>query len=362
MRYTLLGPTGLRVSELALGTMTFGTDWGWGADRETSQAIFDAYADAGGNFIDTSCNYTNGTSERFVGECIAGERDRYVVATKYTLRFENGNPRNVNEGGNSRKALLRTVEGSLERLNTDYVDLLYLHMWDFTTPVEEFMRGVDDLIRAGKVLYAGFSDTPAWVVSRAVALAEQHGWTKPAAVQFPYSLGSRDPERELLPMARTLELSSCVWGVLKGGGLTGKYPDPEKASANDSDAAGDGEPRRYPRISAEVHTLAAEVQQIAHELSEQHGERRTASQVAINWVRQQPGVIPILGARTVAQIEDNLGALAFTLSEAELSRLNHLSDFRRGFPLDFLTDDHVRGLIFGDTFSLIDNPRAVAGL
>ena len=360
MRYTLLGRTGLRVSELALGTMTFGTDWGWGADRETSQAIFERYAAAGGNFIDTSCNYTDGTSERFVGESIAGERDRYVVATKYTLRFANGNLRNLNEGGNSRKALMRTVEGSLERLNTDYVDLLYLHMWDFTTPVEEFMRGVDDLLRAGKVLYAGFSDTPAWVVSRAVALAERHGWAAPAAVQFPYSVGSRDPERELLPMARSLGLSSCVWGVLKGGGLSGKYPDPEEEA--EAESAADDEARRYPRVSAEVHSMALELQKIARELSERHGKARSASQVAVNWVRQQPGVIPILGARTVAQIEDNLGALDFTLGEEEMARLNALSDFRRGFPLDFLTSGGVRELIFGDSFALIDNPRQVAGL
>ena len=173
MRYQLLGQSGLRVSELALGAMTFGQDWGWGADKETSRAIFERYVEAGGNFVDTSNNYTDGSSEAYVGEFVTTSRDQFVLATKYTLRLANGNRRNFNEGGNSRKSMVRSVENSLRRLQTDYIDLLYLHMWDFMTPVEEVMRAMDDLVRAGKVLYVGFSDTPAWVIAYAVALAER---------------------------------------------------------------------------------------------------------------------------------------------------------------------------------------------
>ena len=172
MNYTFLGHSGLRVSALCLGTMTFGEDWGWGAPREDARAMFDAFAAAGGNFIDTSSNYTNGTAERFVGEFIAADRDYWVVATKYTLRRPGSNPTDLNAGGNARKNMLRTVEQSLGRLATDHIDLLYLHMWDYSTRAEEVLRGLDDLVSAGKVLYVGISDSPAWVVSRAQAIAE----------------------------------------------------------------------------------------------------------------------------------------------------------------------------------------------
>lgn len=291
MRYQLLGQSGLRVSELALGAMTFGQDWGWGADKETSRAIFERYVEAGGNFVDTSNNYTDGSSEAYVGEFVTTSRDQFVLATKYTLRLANGNRRNFNEGGNSRKSMVRSVENSLRRLQTDYIDLLYLHMWDFMTPVEEVMRAMDDLVRAGKVLYVGFSDTPAWVIAYAVALAERLGWSRPVAVQLPYSMVSRDAERDVLPMARSLGLTVAAWGVLNGGVLTGKYN-------GDND-----EPKRYGGASDNARSLAAAIAEIAAEIG------RTPSQVAINWVRQQAGVIPILGARTIAQMEDNLGAL-----------------------------------------------------
>lgn len=336
MRYKLLGNSGLRVSELALGTMTFGTDWGWGADKATSQAIFDLYVAAGGNFIDTSNNYTDGTSEKFVGEFIAHERDQFVVATKYTLRLNTGNPHNYNEGGNSRKSMMRSVENSLRRLNTDYIDLLYLHMWDFMTPVEEVLRGMDDLVRQGKVLYIGFSDTPAWVISYAIARAEQHGWTRPVATQLPYNFASRDPERALLPMANQMGLSVTAWGLLNGGELTGKY-----------NATSD-EPKRYEDASDKSKSTAEKLVAFAQE------NGRSPAQMAINWVRQQKGVIPILGARTTEQMKDNLGALDFTLTEAQLNQMAEFNPFNPGFPLSFLTNDHVRGLIFGDTFAQID--------
>ncbi len=337
MRYRLLGPSGLRVSELCLGTMTFGEDWGWGADKDTSQKIFERFADQGGNFIDTSNNYTNGTSERYVGEFIHAERDRYVVATKYTLRVNPANPSDANLGGNSRKSMFRSVENSLKRLNTDYLDLLYLHMWDFTTPVEEVLRGVDDLIRSGRVLYFAFSDTPAWVISYAIAKAEDHGWSKPLGVQIPYSVLGRSVENDVLPMAREHGLAILPWGLLDGGTLTGKYAQP-----------GD-EPRRESSISDAERAAAETIVKLAETLG------RSPAQVASNWVRQQAGnVIPILGCRKVAQLDDNLGCLDFKLDAEAMSTLDQIAGFRLGFPNRFLYSSHVRELIFGDTFALID--------
>jgi aryl-alcohol dehydrogenase-like predicted oxidoreductase len=339
MRFKLLGKSGLRVSELCLGTMTFGTDWGWGADKAESQKIFEAFVDAGGNFIDTSCNYTNGTSERFVGEFVHPKRDEFVVATKYTLQMANENRKNPNLGGNSRKAMRHTVEGSLKRLNTDYIDLLYLHMWDFTTPVEEVLRAVDDLVSAGKVLYFAFSDTPAWIVSQAVAIAELRGWTRPVAFQFPYSALSRSVERDVLPMCRMMDLAMLPWGILSGGALTGKYNDVNNT-----------EPKRDSDASDSEKRMAETVMSIAKAIN------RTPSQVAINWVRQQAGqIIPILGARTQAQIKDNLGVLEFVLTDEYLQQLNTATEFKLDFPLSFLTSNHVRNLVFGETFALLDN-------
>jgi aryl-alcohol dehydrogenase-like predicted oxidoreductase len=198
MRYKLLGKSGLRVSELALGTMTFGEEWGWGASKEESRHIFEAYVAAGGNFIDTANRYTEGTSEKFVGEFVAPERDKFVVATKYTLFMRRNDP---NAAGNQRKNMVQSLEASLKRLGTDYVDLYWVHAWDFMTPVEEVLRALDDMVRAGKILYVGISDTPAWVVSQANMLAELRGWTRFVGLQLPYSLIERTPERELLPMA-----------------------------------------------------------------------------------------------------------------------------------------------------------------
>jgi aryl-alcohol dehydrogenase-like predicted oxidoreductase len=341
MRYKLLGHSGLRVSELCLGTMTFSTDWGWGADRAECERIFEAFVEAGGNFIDTANNYTNGSSEVIVGELIARSREQFVVATKYTLRMANGNARNANEGGNSRKSLRAAVEASLRRLQTDYVDLLYLHMWDFMTPIEEVMRGLDDLVREGKVLYIGFSDTPAWIITYALGLAERYGWARPVVTQLPYSLLDRSPERDLIPMAKAFDLAVCAWGLLEGGALTGKY-NTESA-----------DPKRYKAASAKEQATAAVLMALAAEIG------RTPAQIAINWVCQQaPHILPILGARTLAQLRDNLGVLDFRLEADQLDRLNRASPIDLGFPLSFLTSNHVRGLIFGETFAQIDNHRA----
>jgi aryl-alcohol dehydrogenase-like predicted oxidoreductase len=339
MRYRLLGKSGLRVSELCLGTMTFGETWGWGASKEVSKKIFDAFVEKGGNFIDTANNYTDGTSEAYVGAFIHAERERFVLATKYTLTERKDDP---NGGGNSRKNMMQSVNRSLKRLNTDYIDVLYLHMWDFATPVEEVMRGMDDLVRAGKVLYVAFSDTPAWAVSYAIAIAEKYGWSRPVAYQFPYSLLDRAPERDVIPMANTMDLAMTPWGLLEGGELTGKYNV-------DSD-----EPKRSSGASDKSKKTAEVLMKMAKDIG------RTPSQIPINWVRQQRGnFIPILGARTEAQINDNLGVLDFELTPSQIAELNQLADFKLGFPMSFLTNDHVRGLIFGEMFALIDNHRAL---
>jgi aryl-alcohol dehydrogenase-like predicted oxidoreductase len=342
MGYRLFGRSGLRVSELALGTMTFGTDWGWGAGRDECRKMFDVYAEAGGNFVDTANNYTDGTSERIVGELVATDRDHFVLATKYSLSTRPDDP---NAGGNHRKSLVRAVEASLERLGTDYLDLLWLHMWDGMTPVEEVVRSLDDLVRAGKVLYVGVSDTPAWAVARAVTLAELRGWTAFCGLQVPWSLADRGVERELLPLAAALDLAVTPWGVLESGELTGKYLAP------------DGRPTRSrpEEVGPRVNDLAREVMAVAAELG------RSPAQVAIGWVRQQDvgcPVIPIVGARSAAQVADNLGCLDVRLTPSQLDRLAAASAFQLGFPRSFLESDHVRGLIFGRTYDRMVTARS----
>lgn len=337
MRYKLLGRSGLRVSELCLGTMTFGDDWGWGAPKGESQKMFDLFAEAGGNFIDTANNYTNGTSERLVGEFIKSDRDHFVMATKYTLSERGEDP---NFGGNHRKNMRRSVEGSLKRLDTDHIDLLWLHMWDAITPVEEVMRALDDLVSAGKVLYVGISDTPAWVVSQSNMLADLRGWSRFVAYQGEYSLASRAPERDILPMASALEMSFLAWGLLEGGELTGKY----NASTD--------EPKRSTDTNDRIKNIAAVLMKLASESG------HTPSQIALNWARQRPyRIIPILGARTEKQLQDNLGCLDFTLSEEQVQCLNEASPIDLGFPHSFLNSTHVRGLIFGTTFDSIVRER-----
>jgi len=333
VNYKLLGTTGLRVSELCLGTMTFGEDWGWGASKEESRKIFEAFRAAGGTFIDTSSNYTNGTAERFVGEFVAGSRDSFVIATKYTLRRPGSDMGDLNAGGNHRKNMLRTVEESLKRLNTDVIDVLYLHMWDRSTPIEEVLRGLDDLVRDGKILYAGISDTPAWVVSQGQAIAGLRGWTSFAAYQAEYSLLERGAESDVLPMTRTLGLSVLAFGLLGGGVFSGKFNRP----------GGPGEPTRVKQASKEEQAMAAVVQQVADEVG------HSPSQVAINWVRQQsPNIIPILGARREAQVLDNLGVLEFSLSPEHLKRLADANPQKPTYPHTFWNDYVRHDLIYGD--------------
>ena len=346
MRYKLLGRSGLRVSELCLGAMTFGEEWGWGASKEESRRIFEAFAEAGGNFIDTANYYTNGTSEKFVGEFVAAERERFVVATKYTLNMRPDDP---NGGGNHRKNLVQSLEASLARLHTDYIDLYWVHAWDPMTPADELMRALDDSVRAGKVLYVGISDTPAWAVARANTLAEWKGWTPFVGLQIPYSLVERTPERELLPMAEALDLAVTPWGTLGGGVLTGKYkPGKERPpETRYSSAAQWGDAfltERNFRIAGEVAAVAKET-------------GCSASQIAIAWARRhERGVmVPIIGATKVSQLRDNVGSLEVVLSQEQMNRLDDASRIELGFPLDFLGG--VRQIVYGKTFPLIDDHR-----
>ncbi len=349
MRYRLFGKSGLRVSELCLGTMTFGQEWGWGASREESRRIFDAFVEAGGNFIDTANRYTDGTSEKYLGEFIAGSRERLVIATKYTLTTRPDDP---NGGGNHRKNLVQSLEESLARLGTDYIDLYWVHAWDPCTPVEETMRALDDAVRAGKVLYVGVSDTPAWVVSRANMLAEWRGWSPFVGLQIPYSLIERTPERELLPMAEALEITVTPWGALGGGVLTGKYRSGEKRPHD----ARYGQDTTWGDVYVTERNIAiaAEAERVAAEIG------RSASQVAIAWARQRmPSGIPIVGARRVSQLKDNMACLEFELSTDHMRRLDDISRVDLGFPLAFL--EHAREIMYGKTFALIEERQPRSG-
>ncbi len=348
MRYRLLGKSGLRVSEICLGTMTFGENWGWGASREESRKIFDLFREAGGNFIDTANRYTEGTSEEFLGEFINDCRDQIVLATKYTLFTRKGDP---NAAGNHRKNMVQSLEASLRRLKTDYIDLYWMHAWDAMTPIEEVMRALDDMVRAGKILYAGISDTPAWVVSRADMLATLRGWTPLAALQIEYSLIERTVERDLLPMARALDLAVTPWGVIGGGVLTGKYSKTVRAESST---------RRYKaedtisRLSDKNLAIGDEVVRLAHERGV------SPALMAINWVRQQAGVIiPIVGVRTVEQLQDNLACLESPLSVEDLARLDEISRIDVGFPHEFLSRGYIRDLVYAHVYDKIDNHRKI---
>ncbi|MGW0709467.1 aldo/keto reductase [Streptomyces sp. NPDC002643] len=324
MRYRLLGRTGLRVSELFLGAMTFGEQGGVGAPRDECARMLDVYEEAGGNVIDTAVNYRGGESERIVGELLKGRRDRFVLSTKYTVSRDGTDP---NAAGNHRKNLALSLETSLRRLDTDYIDLYWVHIWDRNTPIEETMRALDDAVRSGKVLYVGISDAPAWVVSRANTLAEWRGWSPLSALQVPYSLLNRDIERELLPMAEAFGMSVAAWSPLHNGVLSGKYTRP-----------GGLRPGTTARLSAEAigereRAVAEAVQKAADELD------ATPAQVAIAWtMAHSPAVHPILGARRVEQLTDNLGAARLVLPAELLARLEETTGFRLGFPGDFIGD------------------------
>lgn len=340
MRYKLLGNSGLRVSELCLGTMTFGEDWGWGADKEESRAVFQAFAEAGGNFLDTANIYTNGTSETLVGEFVKGDREKWVIATKYSL---NTRPGDVNACGNHRKNLFQAVEASLKRLGTDYIDLLWLHIWDSLTPIEEVMRAFDDLVRMGKVLYIGISDSPAWIVSQANTLATLRGWTPFIGLQIEYSLKERTPERELLPMAKALNIGVTAWSPLGGGVLTGKYNQPHPV---DGRLSMTDQPFQ---IFDRDLKIAETVLEIAREIG------KSPAQVALNWLRNRPNpIIPIIGARKLSQLQDNLACVDFNLTGEQLQRLDNISAISLGFPHELLASQFVRDILLGGVAAQLD--------
>lgn len=338
MKFKLFGNSGLRVSEISLGTMTFGEEWGWGCDYKTSKSIFDVYANAGGNFIDTANRYTEGTSEKFCGDFIARDRDYFVLATKYTLWESHGNP---NGSGNHRKNMRQTVEKSLKRLNTDYIDVLWLHAWDYTTPIEEVMRGLDDLVRSGKVLYIAISDTPAWIVSRANMYARERGLTEFSALQIEYSLIERTVETELIPMAKELGLAVTPWAPLGGGLLTGKY-------LND-----DGEPKRMEEDNPRLNEKNFEIAKKVVEVSEKMGI--SPAQAALRWTMQMgDNMIPIIGARKVSQIEDSLGALNIEIPTELMNELNEVSKVDLGFPHQFLGNERIMDIVYAGTHDKIE--------
>ena len=347
--YRLLGHSGLRVSPLCLGTMTFGTEWGWGSDEGDSKKIFDAYVDRGGNFIDTADFYTNGTSEQFVGKFAQDVgRDRLVLATKFTL---NGGALGVesqklrgkpdpNAGGNGRKHMRDAVEASLKRLGTDYVDLYWVHMFDGVTPVEETMRALDDLVKAGKVLYVGVSDYPAWKVAQANTIAMLRGWSPFVALQIEYSLVERTPERDLVPMARDLGLGVTPWSPLAQGALTGKFLD-DSADADARLSQGDKDDPMSGKYRSDA---AAKAARATVDVAKAKGV--SPSQIALAWLLHQPGVTaPIIGARKLSHLEDNLDSVNVELTADDLAKLDEATKVSLGFPHEFLqvAEPHFNG-------------------
>lgn len=342
--YTTLGRSGLRVSPLSLGTMTFGTEWGFGVEEKPSRTIFDAYVEAGGNFIDTAERYTDGHSEQMIGKFVAERklRDRVVIATKVAFSIDRTNP---NAGGNGRKNVYRALEGSLRRLQTDYVDLYWLHAWDTITPAEEVLSTMNDLVREGKILHYGFSNVPAWYMARIATLAEKEGKEPPIALQPEYSLTERTIEHEHFPAAREFGIAICPWSPLAGGFLAGKYRRTAQGA--------EGEGRLWKMRGAENPAFERSTERnwrildVLLEVAQEAGHK--PAQVALNWVAMQPGVTStIIGATSVEQLRENLAALDFSLSEELYSKLTRASAPEIYHPYT----------IFGEPFTAMINGNA----
>lgn len=336
MKYRLFGKSGLRVSEAALGTMTFGQERGWGAPKDESRKVYDAFREAGGNFIDTANIYTDGTSESFLGEFLEGHRDSVVLATKYSNAAPGSDP---NAAGNHRKSMMQAVEASLKRLRTDYIDLYWVHIWDAITPVEEVMRGLDDLVRQGKVLYVGISDVPAWWIAQANTLADLRGWSRFIGLQIPYNLIERTVERELIPMAKALDIGVTAWSPLSNGVLTGKYHGhggSELGRMNsETMKTFMPEQQRATRIVAAVKIVSGQT-------------GCSMAQVALAWLRYRPvPVIPIIGARKLTQLQDNLASFDLELSAEHLKSLEEASRVELGFPQDLYAIKAVGAIRYG---------------
>jgi len=336
--YYLLGRSGLRVSPLCLGTMTFGEEVDWGSNEDVARQVFQRYIEAGGNFIDTADMYTGGTSERLVGKFTneMNNRDSLVIATKYTFNQGHG----PNAGGNSRKHMIEACEASLKRLGTDYIDLYWMHAWDTMTPPEEVMHAFDTLVRSGKVRYIGFSDVPAWYLGRAQTMAEWRGWEKLCALQLEYSLVTRTIEFEYIDAAHEMGLGICPWSPLGGGMLTGKYT---------RDSMGEGRLEKLKDTANPVwHKLTDknfDIVDVLLDVSKQTGQ--SPAQVALNWVTKRPGVTStIIGATKMSQLEDNLTALEFDLPDEARARLDEASAPERHFPYIFFAG-HIQNMVTG---------------
>lgn len=345
MNYKIFGKSGMRVSELCLGTMSFGQDWPFGADEKVSHEVLDAYAGAGGNFLDTANKYHNGQTEEYLGRWLTGKRDRMVVASKYTLAMDHSDP---NSAGNHRKNMIRSVEASLRRLKTDYIDLYWVHAYDEYTPYEETMRALDDLVRAGKILHIGISDTPAWAVSAGHVYATLKGWSPVVAVQLEYNLLERTSERGLHPMARHHGMAVTAWGPLAGGVLSGKYTRQE--SSDSLRIKGNTERGRTTPHNLEI---ARAVDKIADHLG------TPSSQVAIAWIMSRGyQYFPVVGARKVSQILDVMAATRLQLPADALRELDAMTDPQLGFPHDFLASEHMQDMTKGEIRSKISFPSA----
>jgi len=345
LRYRLLGSSGLRVSEFALGTMTFGEPRPWGIDEHAARLILDRFAEAGGTFLDTANIYAEGNAEKILGEFLRSDRDRFVVGTKYTLQTR---PGDLNSAGNHRKNLVRSVEASLRSMSTDYLDLLWVHTREAWTPVAEVMRALDDLVRSGKVLYIGVSDWPAWEVAEANTTAELRGWTNFVALQSRYNMLERTPESDLVPMADAFDLAVVAWGPLAEGRLTGKYLDGGQGRLHDDAAEG-----IFQHSWSGPDETVGLVVRIAGEVG------CTPAQVALAWLAARPGnVIPLIGATGVAQLEENLAAGEMHLDDDQLRVLDEASAPSLGFPHDILNRENVTNGTYGDQWRLIDDRRA----
>ena len=329
----------MRVSELCLGTMTFGEEWGWGANREESRKMLDAFAEAGGNFLDTADGYTDGTSEKMLGEFVRSNREHFVIATKYS--FNAFKPKDANGGGNHRKHMVEALNASLKRLNMDYVDLYWMHVWDELTPIEEVMRAFDDMVRAGKVLYIGISDAPAWWIARANTIAELRGWTQFVGLQIEYNLVERTPERELMGMAEALGITVTAWSPLASGLLTGKY-----AKGSKEEKRLDKTPQ-FKALSERNMKIADTVVKVAKDAG------KSPAQVALNWLRAKRNVIPIIGARKFSQFEDNMKCVNWKLNAKQMETLDNASAIEMGFPMDFIHREGVRQFLHGGMFDKI---------
>lgn len=331
MKYKIFGnKTGLRVSELALGTGTFGTRWGYGSPASEAVSVFNRYIEAGGNFIDTADGYQVGESEEILSGLIADKRQNLVLATKYTMGGQD-----LSTTGNSRKNLVQSVEASLRRLKTDYIDLYWAHISDGQTPIEEIVRGFDDLMRAGKIVYAGFSNFPAWRIANASLLADLRGWAPIVGIQIEYNLIERTPERDLIPMAEALGLAAAFWSPLAGGLLTGKYRNPSSLATSRK--------KEWNGFLLKDESSARETA-ILNTLEEIAKEKETkVTHIALAWIRQkyqhtQLTTVSILGAKNLAQLDENLASLDVTLSDTQMQRLNEVSAIALGSPHDVISN------------------------